>query len=288
MKVPMNETKINGHYHVPSPSHYPVTINLGLFILILGFVLRVNLIASGIIPMLVGIAMILYGASGWIGKIIREDESGNYHPWEDRSFRMGMAYFILSELAFFGAFLLALMYVRIFSLPELSSMDTHFTLWPDFKGAWPSGGPKSQAFTPLGAWGLPAVNSILILTSAISLIWARKGLLAANRGRMIAGLAITLILGLAFLFQQAMEYRHAAELGVTLASGVYGTHFYMLTGVHGVHMLVGIIMLMVLLLRAFHGRFKAESRVGLDIVTWYWNFAVVVPGLLVFVYFYWL
>lgn len=276
------------HYHVPLPSHYPVTINLGLFILALGVALRINAVASGIVPILAGIAVVLYGAFGWVGKIICEDESGSYHPWEDRSFRIGMAYFILSELAFFGAFLLALMYVRVFSLPELASMDPHFTLWPDFKGAWPSGGPKSQAFTPLGASGLPAVNAILILASAVSLMWARKGLSTANRGQMVAGLAIALVLGVAFLFQQAMEYRHAAELGVTLVSGVYGSYFYMLTGVHGAHMLAGILMLAVLLLRAFHGHFKPESHVGLDLVTWYWNFAVVVPGLLVFVYFYWL
>lgn len=284
----MSETPGNSHYFVPPPSSYPVTINLGLFILALGFVLRLSDITPGVVPMLAGTAVILYGTFGWIGRIVCENESGNYHPWEARSFRTGMAYFILSEIAFFGAFLMALMYVRAFALPDLASMDPQFTLWPDFKGAWPSGGPKSQAITPLGAWGLPAVNSMLILASSGALIWARRGLTAANRGQMIAGLAIAIALGIAFLFQQAMEYRHAAELGVTLASGVYGTNLYMLTGVHGIHMLVGIIMLTVLLLRAFHGHFKAENRVGLDLVTWYWNFVIVIPGLLVFIYFYWL
>jgi len=284
----MSKTRSDSHYYVPPPSHYPVTVNLGLFILALGLALRINALASGIVPILAGITLVLYGAFGWLARIICEDESGNYHPWENRSFRIGMAYFILSEIVFFGAFLLALMYVRTFSLPDLATMDPHFTLWPGFKGAWPSGGPESQAFTPLGAWGLPAVNSLLILASAVSLIWARKGLSIANRGQMVAGLAITLALGVTFLIQQAMEYRHATELGITLASGIYGTNFYMLTGVHGVHLSAGIIMLAVLLLRAFHSQISAESRVGLDIVAWYWNFAVVIPGLLVFVYFYWL
>lgn len=284
----MNETQRTNRYFVPPPSSYPVTINLGLFILVLGFTLRISDLASGVIPILGGITIIFYGAFGWLGNIICEEESGKYHSWEDRSFRTGMAYFILSEIALFGSFLMALMYVRVFALPDLASMDPDFTLWLDFKGVWPSGGPESQTFTPLGAWGLPAVNSLLILASSVSLIWARKGLLAANRGQMVAGFAITLTLGIAFLFQQALEYRHAAELGVTLASGVYGTNFYMLTGLHGVHLLVGIIMLSVLLLRAFHGHFKPESRVGLEIVGWFWNFAVVIPGLLVFVYFYWL
>ncbi|WP_435626738.1 cytochrome c oxidase subunit 3 [Candidatus Ferrigenium straubiae] len=284
----MSETRSDSHYYVPPPSHYPVTVNLGLFILVLGFVLRINAIASGVAPILAGMAVVLYGAFGWLGKIICEDESGNYRPWEDSSFRIGMAYFILSEIAFFASFLLALMYVRAFALPELSSMDPAFTLWPDFKETWPSGGPKSQAFTPLNAWGIPAANTILILASAASMMWARKGLSTTNRGQMVAGLAIALVLGVAFLFQEAMEYHHAAGLGVTLASGVYGTNFYMLTGVHGMHLLAGLIMLIVLLLRAFHGHFKAESRVGLDLVSWYWNFVVVIPGLLIFVYFYWL
>lgn len=283
----MSEIQSSNHYYVPPPSSYPVAINLGLFILVLGFTLRLSAITPGIVPMLAGTAVILYGAFGWLGTIVCENENGKYHPWEDRSFRTGMAYFILSELAFFGAFLMALMYVRAFALPDLASMDPHFTLWPDFKDGWPSGGPKSQTFTPLGAWGLPAANSILILASVVSLMWARKGLSVSNRGQMIAGLAIAIALGVAFLFQQAMEYHHAAELGIT-SSGIYGSNFYMLTGVHGVHLMVGIIMLAVLLLRAFHGHFKADSHVGLDIVTWYWNFAVVIPGLLVFVYFYWM
>lgn len=284
----MNNTRSSNRYYVPPPSHYPVTVNLGLFTLALGFTLRINAIASGVVPILAGVTLVLYGAFGWLGKIICEDEHGDYHPWEDRSFRIGMAYFIFSEIAFFGSFLLALMYVRAFSLPELASMEPQFTLWPDFKGEWPSGGPKSQGFTPLSAWGLPAVNSILMLVSSVSLMWARKGVLAANRGQMVAGLAIALACGVAFLFQQAMEYRHAAKLGVTLASGIYGTNFYMLSGVHGVHVVAGIIMLAVLVLRAFHGHFKPDSHVGPDIVAWYWNFAVVIPGLLVFIYFYWM
>lgn len=284
----MNEMHSGNHYYVPPPSHYPVTINLGLFILALGFALRINALASGVVPILAGIAIMLYGTFGWLGSVICEDESGHYRPWEDRSFRIGMAYFVLSEAAFFGAFLLALMYARIFSLPDLASMDPHYSLWPDFKGVWPSGGPQSEAFTPLDARGLPAANAILILASAVSLMWARKGLASGNRGQMIAGLALALALGVVFLFQQAMEYHHAAELGITLDSGVYGTNFYMLTGVHGMHLLVGLIMLAVLLLRTFHGHFNVEHRVGLEIVAWYWNFAVVIPGLLVFAYFYWL
>ncbi len=284
----MNDSQHGSHYFVPQPSPYPVVVNLGLFILALGFSLRLGDITSGVIPMLTGTAIVLYGAFGWIARIACENEGGNYHPWENRSFRIGMAYFIFSELAFFGAFLMALMYVRAFALPDLASMDPQFTLWPDFKGEWPSGGPKSQPFTPLGAWGLPAINSILILASSASLVWAHRGLSASNRGQMIAGLVIAIVLGVAFLFQQGIEYRHAAELGITLATGVYGTNLYMLTGVHSLHMLAGIVMLAVLLVRAFHGHFRPENHVGLDLVTWYWNFVIVIPGLLVFIYFYWM
>lgn len=284
----MNELRQNDSlYYVPPPSSYPIMLNLGLFILTLGCVLKITSIASGAIPILLGIVVASYAAFGWLGKVICESEGGSYHPSEDRSFRIGMAYFVVAEAVFLGAFLMALVYLRIFSLPALASMDPHFTLWPDFKGAWPSGGPRSQTFTPLNAWGLPAVNVLVILASAISLTWARKGIVTGSRGQMISGLAITIVLSMVFLFQQALEYKHAAELGVTLATGIYGTNFYTLSSVHGAHVLAGAIMLVVLLLRAFHGHFKPESHAGLDLMAWYWRFTVVIPGLLVFVYFYW-
>ena len=277
----------SNHYYVPPPNAYPVVLNVGLFLLALGFILKITALASGVLPMLAGAALFLYAAFAWIANVVTENETGRYHRWEDRSFRIGMAFFIFGEIAFFSAFLLAMMYLRVYSLPTLGSYDPQFTPWPDFKGDWPSSGPAGKPFTALSPAGLPTINALLLLASVVALVWARKGLAIANRGQMIAGLAIAGVIGVVFLFQQAQEYGHAAELGVTLA-GAYGTNFYALTGLHAVHVVVGLVMFTVLLVRGFLGHFTAESHFGLDAVSWYWTFAVVIPGWLVYIYFYWL
>lgn len=274
------------HYYVPPPNSYPVVVNLGLFFLALGFVLRINDLAAGAMPIMLGGAMlVLYGAWRWLGNVIGENEAGSYHAQEDRSFRIGMGYFVFAEIMFFAAFLMAMMYVRVIALPALGAFEAQFSPWPDFKGAWPSSGPAGKPFTPLTGSGLPTANALLLLASSAALAWARKGLAGDRRGQMTAGLAIAVVLGVAFLFQQALEYRHAAELGVAVG-GIYGSNFYALTGMHALHLLVGLVFLAVIMLRGFHGHLRPESHFGLDAARWYWNLAVVAPGLLVYVYFY--
>lgn len=280
------ETQDSHPYYVPHPSAYPVVLNAGLFFLSLGFVLKINALAVGTGFMLTGALLATCGTVAWLGKVIRENESGKYHQWEDRSFHIGMGYFIAAELLFFAAFLAALMYTRVFSLPWLHATDL---LWPGFEGKWPSSGPAGKPFTPLNAWGVPAANTLLLLFSAASLAWSRAGLLKYNRSQMASGLLLTLVLGAAFLVQQFVEYGHAAsELGVMIGTGSYGTMFYMLTGFHGFHLLIGLIMLLVVLFRGFRGHFKPGAYFGFEAVEWYWNFVVVAPGLLVFIYFYFL
>lgn len=278
------EAHSNHPYYVPRPSAYPVVLNAGLFFLSLGFVLKINALAFGTGFMLAGALLATYAAVAWLGKIIGENESGKYHPWENRSFRIGMAYFIAAELLFFATFLAALMYIRVFSLPHLHSADL---LWPGFEGKWPSSGPAGKTFTPLNAWGIPAANTLLLLFSAASLAWSRAGLLRGNRGQMTSGLMLTLVLGAVFLVQMFLESGHAAsELGITISTGSYGAMFYMLTGFHGLHLLIGLVMLLVILFRGFHGHFNPASYFGFEAVGWFWNFVVVAPGLLVFIYFY--
>ena len=271
-------------YFVPSPSLYPNVINWGLFLLALGFVLKLNAM-GGVLPMLAGVILVLYGSLAWVGNVICENESGLYRKWEDRSFRVGMGYFIGAELVFFTAFILALMYLRVFAIPALGTMSD---LWPGFAGTWPSSGPGGKPFTPINAWGAPAVNTLLLLLSAASIIWSRAGIAKSNRGQMGSGMLITLLLGITFLAAQFLEYGHASEAGITVANGAYGMLFYMLTGFHGLHLLVGLILLLAVLLRSFAGHFNSEHHFGIEAVAWYWNFVVVAPGLLVFIYFYWL
>lgn len=277
----------NDHpYYVPHPSAYPAVLNAGLFLLSLGFVLKINALAFGSGLMLAGTLLAIYAAVAWLGKIIGENENGKYHLWEDRSFRIGMGYFIAAELMFFAVLLAALMYIRVFSLPWLQANDMQ---WPGFEGKWPSSGPAGKPFTPLNAWGIPAVNALLLLLSVALFAWSRSGLLKNNRGQMASGLLLTLVLGAVFMVQQFAEYRHAAsEFGVMIGTGSYGALFYVLTGFHGLHLLAGLVMLLVILFRGFHGHFKPASYFGFDAVGWYWDFVVVAPGLLIFVYFYFL
>jgi cytochrome c oxidase subunit 3 len=278
------------HYYVPAPTLYPFVLAGGLFLLAMGFVLKMNGYAPGPWFMLGGAGVIIYVLFGWFGKVIAENQSGAYRDWEDQSFRYGMVWFIASEVAFFAAFFGALFYVRVISVPDLGGMmGAHgTTLWPGFEAAWPTSGPKGPQFTPMGAWGIPALNTALLLTSGATITWAHWGLLKDNRSQLTIGLALTVLLGVIFLGFQAYEYYHAyTELGLTLGAGVYGATFFMLTGFHGFHVTLGAIMLTVILLRVLKGHFTSERHFAFEGVAWYWHFVDVV-WLLLFVFVYWL
>ena len=277
------------HYFVPQPSLYPVILSAGMFLLALGFIQLINNFGPGKWVMFGGTAVILYVLFGWFGKVIGESQSGSYRDWEDRSFRYGMIWFIATEVMFFAAFFGALFYVRVISVPTLGGMEgAHgFSLWPEFAGTWPTSGPKGAAFTPMGAWGIPALNTALLLSSGATVTWAHWGLLRNKRSHLVLGLAATVLLGSVFLGFQAYEYHHAYnELGLTMGAGAYGATFFMLTGFHGFHVTLGTIMLAVVLLRSLSGHFSAERHFAFEAVAWYWHFVDVV-WLILFVFVYW-
>jgi cytochrome c oxidase subunit 3 len=140
----------------------------------------------------------------------------------------------------------------------------------------------------MGAWGVPAINTFLLLTSGITVTWAHWGLQKNNRGQLNLGLALTIALGIAFLCLQVYEYVHAFhELNLSLSMGAYGATFYMLTGFHGFHVTMGTLMLIVILFRCLKGHFKPENHFAFEAVSWYWHFVDVV-WLLLFVLVYWL
>jgi cytochrome c oxidase subunit 3 len=273
----------SGSYYLPHPAPWPVITSAGLFTLALGFVLFMNNLGAGPWLMLAGAAIIIYMMFRWFGQVIGESESGAYHPQVDLSFRWGMSWFIFSEVMFFAAFFGALFYVRQFSVPWIGANEL---LWPGFEAAWPSSGPKGPAFTPMAAWGIPAINTLILLTSGATVTWAHWGLLKDNRSQLIVGLILTVALGVAFITLQAYEYIHAyKELGLTLKTGVYGATFFMLTGFHGFHVTMGTIMLFVILMRSIAGHFKPDNHFGFEAVAWYWHFVDVVwLGLFIFVY----
>jgi cytochrome c oxidase subunit III len=221
--------------------------------------------------------------------VIRESESGVHNQQVDLSFRWSMSWFIFSEVMFFAAFFGALFYTRVISVPGLAHGPTVEYLWQGFKGGWPSAGPGiAEPFTPMEAWGIPAINTLLLLSSGVTVTWAHWALKKNARGQLILGMFATIALGLSFLFLQGFEYAHAySELGLTLGAGAYGATFFMLTGFHGFHVTIGTIMLITILGRCIAGHFKPEHHFGFEAVSWYWHFVDVV-WLLLFVLVYWL
>lgn len=280
-------TAAQERYYVPHASQYSVLLSVGMFLLALGFVLRLNAMAAGTVGMFLGAGVIVYVVVGWFGDVIRENVGGHYRGWEDRSFRWGMVTFILSEVMFFAAFFGALYYMRMISAPELASFDPQYTPYPGYTGEWPTSGPKGAPFTPMAAWGIPAINTVILLTSGATLTWAHWGLLEDKRRHLLLGLSVTIALGLLFLALQVHEYQAAYnELGLTLEAGAYGATFFMLTGFHGLHVTLGTIMLMVMLARAMRGHFNPDGHFAFSAAAWYWHFVDVV-WLLLFLFVYW-
>lgn len=279
-------------YYVPHGSHWPIVGSIGLTTLLAGFAAWLNGAGSGQMIMLFGVVITLVMIFGWFGTVIRESESGLYDDQVDKSFRWGMFWFIFSEVMFFAAFFGALFYARTLSVPWLggegSGVSTHEVLWPAFEAAWPTAGPAEVGgeFQPMPAWGLPAINTLILLTSGATITWAHWGLKENKRSHLILGLIATVSLGFLFLFLQAFEYVEAYhELNLTLESGIYGSTFFMLTGFHGLHVTIGAIMLTVMLIRSIKGHFTAKNHFAFEAAAWYWHFVDVVwLGLFIFVY----
>jgi cytochrome c oxidase subunit 3 len=276
------------HYYVPQPSSWPVVGSIALFLMATGATIWFNGAPVAKWIVLVGFLVLVYMMFGWFGKVIHESEGGSYNAQVDVSFRWGMGWFIFSEVMFFAAFFGALFYARVLSVPWLGDLEQKL-LWPDFSAQWPTAGPAAaDPFTPMGAWGIPAFNTLLLLSSGVTVTWAHWALKAGNRGQLIWGLIATIALGVTFLGFQAYEYIHAySDLNLKLTSGIYGSTFFMLTGFHGFHVTVGAIMLTVILGRCIAGHFKPDHHFAFEGVSWYWHFVDVV-WLLLFVLVYWL
>ncbi len=280
--------KASPRYYVPHPSPYPSLLSLALLVMGTGVALSLNAVRGGPWFVLAGAVPLLYVLARWFGAVIAESEGGLYHGWEDRTFRLGMVWFIASEVALFATFFGVLFYERNIAVPWLASFSPRFTPWPGFAAAWPTSGPAGQAFSPVQAFGIPAINTLLLLSSGATVTWAHWGLRRDNRRQLILGLVLTVLLGAVFLALQGYEFHHAyAELGLTLGSGVYGATFFMLTGLHGLHVTLGVVMLAVILARCLKGNFRPDHHFAFEAVSWYWHFVDVV-WLLLFVFVYWL
>jgi cytochrome c oxidase subunit 3 len=279
-------------YFVPHNSRWPFLGSIALFTLMVGAANWMNGNAWGEGVLFTGMAMVLVVLGLWFGDVISESLQGNYNPQVDTSFRMGMLWFIFSEVMFFAAFFGALFYARNFALPWLSGEGdgalTNEFLWSGFIAGWPSNGPAAVGghFETIPAWGLPLVNTMLLLSSGVTITLAHHALRAARRSALMFWLGATIVLGASFLYFQATEYHEAyTELNLTLGSGIYGSTFFMLTGFHGLHVTLGAIMLSVIWLRCAKGHFSKDHHFAFEAVAWYWHFVDVVwLGLFLFVY----
>jgi len=280
------------HYYVPHGTHWPIMGSIGLTLLLGGFATYLNGIGFGVVASVVGVAVLIGMMVGWFGTVIRESESGTFHAWEDRSFRMGMGWFIFSEVMFFAAFFGALFYARIYSVPwlggEASGAATHQLLHNAFSSAWPTNGPATVGgkFEAMSAWGIPAINTAILLSSGVTVTLAHWALKQNKRAALVLWLCATWALGFWFVAMQAFEYHEAyTHMNMTLGTGIYGSTFFMLTGFHGFHVTMGAIMLLVITLRAARGHFTPQHHFAFEAVAWYWHFVDVVwLGLFTFVY----
>jgi cytochrome c oxidase subunit 3 len=287
-------------YYVPHSSIWPIVGSIALFLTAFGagnFIHQSTekVAAEGSFGgpvFFIGLAMIAFMMIGWFRTVIRENLQGMVSGQLDVSYRMGMFWFIVSEVMFFAAFFGALYYARVISVPWLAgagnNLETHLLLWPDFAETWPLFmTPDGTATEAMAAWGLPFINTVILVTSSITVTFAHWALKKNQRRALGIWLFITVALGVTFLTLQVVEYQHAyAELGLSLGSGIYGSTFFMLTGFHGAHVTLGTIMLATMWIRVLRGHFTPDNHFAFEATSWYWHFVDVV-WLCLFTFVYW-
>ncbi len=293
-------------YYVPASSPWPMLGSFILFILVIGAGsliqghgvtdLSRGLQSNGagslwwLFP--IGLFGVFFLMWRWFGDTVRESLGNMNSAQMDRSYRQGMTWFIFSEVMFFAAFFGALFYARWLVVPWLAGEGkgamTHELLWPNFQAMWPLVSfPDGRTTTAMSPWGLPFINTVILLISSVTLTISHHALLVGDRARQRNFLAITVVLGLIFLCLQVEEYIHAyTEMGLTLKSGIYGSTFFMLTGFHGLHVTIGTIMLIIMLVRTMKGHLTPDNHFAFEAAAWYWHFVDVV-WLFLFLAVYW-
>ena len=283
------------YYYVPAESSHPVMAAIGLFFMILGAGTWINGHEWGMYSLYFGLIWWLSILFVWFRDAARESEAGLYSRKIDLSYRWSMSWFIFSEVMFFGAFFTALWWARAHSVPALGSLANEL-LWPNFQAVWPSVAAGATAspgnivepFKTVGPFWLPTINTALLPTSGVTLTIAHHALQVNNRARCISFMWMTVILGCIFLFVQGYEYHHLYnDYNLKLNSGVFGSTFYMLTGFHGFHVLVGMLMLFFITIRLMKGDFTDKHHFGFEGAAWYWHFVDVV-WVFLYILVYWL
>jgi len=282
------------HYYLPESSHWPIVGSIGLLLTVVGVSSWLNGNNPAYWVFITGLLVLVFMLIGWFGTVISESEGGAYNEKVDGSFRMGMFWFIFSEVMFFSAFFGALFYLRNISVPWLgggsNNFFTNLLLWEGFESTWPTNGPGDVGgdFEAMPPFGLPLINTAILMTSSITVTIAHHALLSGRRAVLKTFLAATFLLGFVFVYLQGVEYIHAYhEMNLKLTTGIYGSTFFMLTGFHGMHVTLGAIMLTIIWLRVMKGHFTATNHFAFEAVAWYWHFVDVV-WIALYVFVYWL
>lgn len=249
----------NHDYHILDPSIWPFMGAVSGFIMFFGAVLWFHDVTPFVA--LIGLAGVLYVMYAWWADVVREAHSGDHTPIVAIGLRYGVVLFIISEVMFFSAWFWTFFKHAMYPMTEGS---------PKIDGVWPPIG--IETFDP---WHLPLINTLILLSSGMAATWAHYAVAHDNNNRkdLVNGLILAIVLGAAFTYTQGYEYSQAA---FGFSGNIYGATFFMATGFHGFHVLVGTIFLAVCLVRALNGHFTPERHVGFEAAAWYWHFVDVV------------
>lgn len=251
-------------YHLVDQSAWPLVSSLGIFVVAVGAALFVH--DHGLVTLCVGLILVLYSLFGWWRDVIHEAHTQKKHnAFVQKGLRYGMALFIVTELLFFAGFFWGFFDASLFPSKAIG-------------GVWPP-----ETIQTIDPFKIPYLNTLLLLLSATSLTWSHAELLEGRMKEAERGLGITVALGFLFTLVQAYEF---VEAPFAFGEGVYASHFYMLTGFHGIHVIVGTLFLLVCLFRLRKGHFTADHHLGFEFAAWYWHFVDVV-WLFLFVFLYW-
>ncbi|MCE2474134.1 MAG: cytochrome c oxidase subunit 3 [Alphaproteobacteria bacterium] len=262
-------------YHLVSPSPWPVIGAFGALTLAVGGIMYMHELAYGSAVLAIGSLLVAFTMVVWWRDVVREAEHEGHHtPVVQLGLRYGMVLFIASEVMFFVAWFWAFFDASLFADEAQQMARVTFT-----GGTWPPTGV--EVFDP---FHLPLLNTIILLTSGATVTWAHHALREGKRSGLIQGLCVTVALGLAFTAVQAFEYAHAP---FAFTDGIYSSTFFMATGFHGAHVLIGSIFLIVCLARSIAGHFKPEHHFGFEAAAWYWHFVDVVWLFLFFAVYWW-
>lgn len=293
-------------YYVPHNGWYPIVLAVGLMLMLTGLAAYLNQTHIGeegsLTQTFIGFGVVSVVLYFWFAKVVAENQQGLANEALKRSYVWGMSWFIFSEVMFFAAFFGALFYARVLAVAWLGGEgEKGFTgdyLWPDFDPTWPvlnnpdpavfPAAGESMANPGISNWlsYLPFWNTAILLTSSVTVHFAHTAIKAQAREKLTCWLGLTVVLGMVFLYLQGLEYYEAYDhMGLTLGTGIYGSTFFLLTGFHGFHVILGTIILLVQFLRTVGGQFEPGNCFGFEAASWYWHFVDVVwVGVFIFVY----